>query len=187
MSGMTEAIDRMAACAEQRNFRSSLKYLMICCGYDPSYGSDPTITTINLTPEQIKELELAAGGYPPRLNLNQIREITKDYPFQLTIELYELYQRGNGCLPIGLNSKKDWNSLDNYFVFPDLDEPFYPIQEAIKRYQVLTEYRERYNIEPRWFPISEFEDWMQVIVGSEEEQETSPADCLTEVDESKME
>lgn len=173
---MTEAIDRIAACAEQRNFLSCLRGWMICSGYDPSYGSDLTITTINLTSEQIKEIELAVGGYPSRLSPNQIREITKDYPFQLPIEVYELYQRGNGCLPIGLDAKKDWNSFDNYFVFPDLDKPFYPLETAMERYQVLTDYRKRYkdNIDPRWFPISEFEHWMQVIVGSEKQQETSP-------------
>lgn len=173
---MTEAIARIAACAEQRNFRSCLRGWMICGGCDPSYGSDPTITTKDLTPEQIKELELAAGGYPSRLNPNQIREITKHYPFQLPIEVYELYQKGNGCLPIGLDSKKDWNSFDNYFIFPDMDTPFYPIEEAMERYQALTRHRERYgdNIDPRWFPISAFEHWMQVIVGSEEQQETSP-------------
>ena len=178
MAEMTEAIDRIATCAEQRKFRSFFRSWrwIICSENDSLYGSDTINTTIDLTPKQIKEIELASGGCPSKLSPNQIKEITKHYPFQLPIEFYELYQRGNGCLPIGKDCEKDWNPLDNYFTFPDGDKPFYPIQKALERYQALTNHRESYggNIEPRWFPISEFEDWMQVIIGSEEQQETSP-------------
>lgn len=155
---------------------------MICSGYDPTFGSDPTITTKDLTPNQIKELELeGSGSYPLRLSVQQIKEIVKDYPFQLPIEMYELYQKGNGCLPIGLGEEKDWDSFDNYFVFPNLDEPFYSLQQVVERYRVLVEYREKYNdnINPRLFPISEFEHWMHVVIGSEEQQETSPVFSLS--------
>lgn len=117
---MTEAIYRIAVCAEQRNFHSFFRSWMwtIRSVNDPLCGSNPTITAINLTPKQIEEIELASGGCHSRISPNQIREITRHYPFQLSIEFYGLYQRGNGCLPIGLDSKKDWNSLDNYFIFP---------------------------------------------------------------------
>lgn len=187
MSKMTEAIDRIAACAEQRKFMSCLRGWMICSGYDSSFGSDPAISTKNLTPEQIKELQQGAGGYLPRLSSNQIEEITKDYPFQLPKEIYDLYQKGNGCLPIGSDkdSSKDWDYFDNYFIFPNLDEPFYSLEMGMERYVELAKFgnRYRYNIDPRLFPISEFEAWMHVVMGSEEQEQTSPvfrldADCL---------
>lgn len=152
---------------------------MICSGYAPSFGSNPKITTKDLTPEQIKELELSAGDYPRRLSVQQIKETVRDYPFQLPIELYELYQKGNGCLPIGLGKEKNWDSLDNYFEFPvcsNPDERLYPLEEAMERYRFLVAYREEYNhnIDPSLFPISEFECRMHVVIGSEKQQETSP-------------
>lgn len=154
---------------------------MICSGYDPSFGSDSKITTKDLTSDQIKELELSAGGYPPRLSLQQIKETVRDYPFQLPIELYDLYQKGNGCLPIGLGEEKDWDSLDNYFEFPiGGDESFYPLERAMEQYRVLVADREefKYNIDPHLFPISEFERRMHVVIGSEKQQETSPVFLL---------
>ncbi|HEY9851736.1 MAG TPA: hypothetical protein V6D28_19850 [Leptolyngbyaceae cyanobacterium] len=93
MSGITEAIDRIAACAEQRKFMSCLRGWMICSGYDSSFGSDPAITTKDLTIEQIKELERVAAVSLPKLSSNQIEETTKDYPFHLAKEVYDLYQK----------------------------------------------------------------------------------------------
>lgn len=171
---MSDVINRLAICAEQRNFGSLLRGFMICSGYDPK------ITTTDLTPDQIKELELIAGDYPLRLSVQRIKETVRDYPFQLPIELCELYQKGNGCLPIGLGKEKNWDSLDNYFVFPNLDEPFYPLEEAMERYRALVAYREKYkyNIDRHLFPISEFEHRMHVVIGSEKQQETSPVFSL---------
>lgn len=176
MSAISEAIDRLAIWAEKRNAMSCLRGWMICSGYDPTFGADPKITTKDLTPDQIKKLESAAGGCPPRLSVEQIEEIIKHYPFRLPIEIYELYQRGNGCLPIGLGKDKDWNSFDNYFIFPNMDEPFCPLEGAMELYRHLVEYREKYNknIDPRLFPISIFEERTHAVMGSEEQQETSP-------------
>lgn len=90
-------------------------------------------------------------------------------------------------MPIGLdkNSNKDWNSFDNYFYFPDLDEPFYSLEKGMNRYKELVSFPQRYgeDIDPRLFPISEFEDSIHAVIGCEEQEETSPvfwlnADCL---------
>lgn len=128
-----------------------------------------------ISPETLSAI--ASDSYPPRLNLEQIKAITQNYPFQLSVELCDLYQRGNGCLPIGLNdAAKDWSSFDNYVNFPfDGNYSFLPLQEAMRLYQAFTksgDYGDK--IDPRWFPISYFDDRILAVIGSEQQQETSP-------------
>lgn len=120
--------------------------------------------------------EILSGSYAPRLNLEQIEEITQDYPFALPVELCDLYQRGNGCLPIGLDdATKDWTSFDNYVNFPfDGNYSFLPLQEAMRLYQAFTKSSNYGDIDPRWFPISYFDDRILAVIGSEHQQETSP-------------
>jgi hypothetical protein len=166
MSGITDIINRIAALAEQRDYMSNLRGGMICSGYDPKRA------TKELSPEEIERI-VPIEFIPPRLSLDQIEQITEDFPFYLPLEVYELYQRGNGCLPIGLG-EKDWESFDSYFTFPSIDEPFYPLRKAIERYRDLDKYREKYDIDPRFFPISEFEHYMRVVIGAKEQQESSP-------------
>jgi len=92
--------------------------------------------------------------------------------------MYELYQRGNGLLPIGLNHppENDFNIYKYYFVFPDEEFPLMSLGESMRIYQVFNEYREKYGreIDPKWFPISIFEDMILAVIGSEEQQESSP-------------
>ncbi|MEH1949903.1 MAG: hypothetical protein V7K77_23560 [Nostoc sp.] len=163
---MTDVINRIAVLAEQRDYISNLRAAMICSGYNPKR------TTKELSPEEIERI-VPIEFIPPRLSLERIEQITKDFPFYLPLEVYELYQRGNGCLPIGLG-EKDWESFNNYFPFPNLDEPFYPLVKAMERYRALDEYREKYDIDPRFFPISEFEHCIRIVIGAEEQQESSP-------------
>lgn len=170
MSRMTEAIDRIAVLAEQRNYASNLRGLMTYHGYDPKQ------TTKTLSREEIERI-VPREFMPLRFSVEQIDKITEDFPFYLPLEVYELYQRGNGSLPIGLG-EKDWDSFDNYFSFclPNFDEPFHPLGIAMERYRDLHEYAREcnINIDPRFFPLSEFERLMLGVMGSEEQQESSP-------------
>jgi len=128
-----------------------------------------------ISPETLSAIIL--DSYTPRLNLEQIKAIIQDYPFALSVEVCDLYQRGNGCLPIGLNdAAKDWKSFDNYVNFPfDGDYSFLPLQEAMRLYQAFTKSADYGNkIDPRWFPVSYFDDRILAVIGSEKQQETSP-------------
>ncbi len=161
---MTDVIDRIAAFAEQRNYMSHLRGWMICSGYDPKR------TTKELSPEEIEKI-VPIEFIPPRLNLEQIEQITANFPFYLPLEVYELYQRGNGGLPIGLG-EKNWESFDSYFFFPNLDEPFYSLGAAMEEYQNLQEYGN--EIDPRFFPLFAFERRTSGVFGAKEQQESSP-------------
>lgn len=174
MSKMTDAITRIAICAEQKNFISILRGCMTFNGYDSKY------LTTDLSPDEIKTI--MPQRYP-RLSYEQIEEITKDYPFQLPQEVCELYQRGNGYLPIGIDTDttKDWSLWDNYFGgFPDTFTIFYPLEEAMNVYRQLTEYRVDGRIDPRSFPIFSNEMFRYVVLGDEQRQETSPLFIIEE-------
>lgn len=189
MSAIMQVIDRIAIYyAGFREVRTTLdmKVLswMLSNGYKLVNGLHIKDYKKILSPETLQEVVLDCQA--PRLTLEQIKAITNDYPFELPIEICDLYQRGNGCLPIGLDEPaKDWNSLDNYIDFSfGGDDSFLPLEEAMRLYQAFRESRESYgcNIEPRWFPIYCFEDWIIVVVGSENQQETSPIISLYDSD-----
>lgn len=174
MPKIVEVIDRIAVLAEQGNYVGCLEDWSICGSFNPDY--------------------------PPRLNLEQIQELTHNYPFHLPLELCELYQRGNGCLPIGVNPNKNWDSFDSYFQFEFLfgEDVFFPLVRAINTYcsltsllknnknkfQLLTKTRKQQslfnsllnlqNFSSRLFPISSSEDGLYVVLGNEVQQETSP-------------
>ncbi|BAY08544.1 hypothetical protein [Calothrix sp. NIES-2098] len=181
MSAIMQAIDRIAIYyAGFKNVITTLDtkafYWMLGNGYQLVNGLSIKDYKKQLSSEELQQVVLDC--YSPRLSLEQIKAITKDYPFELPIEIYDLYQRGNGCLPIGLDEPaKDWNCLDNYtdFSFRDVNS-FLTLEEAIRLYQNFVDYRENYgkNIDPRWFPIYCFEDWILAVIGSENQQETSP-------------
>lgn len=180
MSEIMKVIDRIAVFVEQKSSHTRLDTLtfewMLGNSYHVIGKSTEEIKNLrnSLSHETLQEITQA---YAPRLTLEQIQEITRDYPFQLPVEMCELYQRGNGCLPIGLDSpSKDWSSFDNYFDFPDLEKPLFPLEKAIRIYKSLTDSRELYgyNVDPRWFPISYFEDCIQAVIGNEKQQDTSP-------------
>lgn len=147
---------------------------MICSGYNPKRS------TKELSAEEISRI-VPIDFIPAKLSFEQIQQTTADFPFHLSLEFYQLYQEGNGCLPIELG-EKDWLSFDNYFPFPDLDRPFYPLREAMEIYQDLERgrqdrdinHRQKYHIYPRLFPISGFERRVSAVCGHEKQQESSP-------------
>ena len=176
MSEITNIIDRIAILAEQSGYVvGCLEYWSVCGGYNPDY--------------------------PPRLNRTQMQELTQNYPFHLPSELYELYQRGNGCLPIGLDLNKNWDSFNSYFQFELLfsDNVFLPFAQAInydspssfwwKKNKGILEYtpsarktlEEKLTCSLDWedigsrvFPVSIAEKGLYFVLGSERQQETSP-------------
>ena len=176
MSTINSVIDKIAILAEQSGYIGCLEYFgVVCGGYNPDY--------------------------PPRLSVEQIQELTHNYPFHLPLELCELYQRGNSCLPIGVNPNKNWDSFDSYFQFqfPLRDDVFFPLGEAINLYRsiaswlkkdehklqlsrntnnnqqkVLASLLNSNNFSSRLFPISSTENGLYVVVSNEKQQETSP-------------
>lgn len=114
--------------------------------------------------------------YPPRLSLGQINRITCEYPFYLPLEVQILYQRGNGCLPIGLDTNTNWDSFDNYFdfTFPNT------LRHPLLRWSTTSGdppnafYLDYEGVEPCWFPICSTGEGQFVVVGSKVQKETSP-------------
>ena len=181
MSLMKEAIDRISIYAERKSegslYDSMLAGVLHNNGYS-SFSFKSTGEFREFGKEFESELQQHLSNSPPTLTAEQIKEITKDYPFELPVEMYELYQRGNGLLPIGLNHppENDFNIYKYYFVFPDEEIPLIGLRESMRLYQVFNEYRENYqrDIDPKWFPISIFEDMLLAVIGSEEQQQQSP-------------
>ncbi len=178
MSAMIEAIERIAAYYSSFDAPTSLDmkvfYWMLNNGYD-AVGKDVRELRKSLSPETLQKV--VSNYSTPKLTLEQIQEITRDYPFQLPLEIIDLYQKGNGCLPIGLaDTSKDWNSFDNYFNFPFItDDSFFSLEKAMSMYKGLVRQAMHSDkIDPRWFPIDCFEDLILAVIGSEEQQVTSP-------------
>jgi hypothetical protein len=178
---MTEAIDRIAVYAERQKFRNSVYDSALWMwsqtkGYKLQGRTAQELTDFGK--EFASESDLYLASSPPTLTVEEIKEITKDYPFELPVEMYELYQRGDGLLPIGLNhpSENSINIYKYYFYFPDEEIPLMSLGESMRIYQVFNEYRENFqrDIDPKWFPISIFEDMLLAVIGSEEQQEHSP-------------
>ena len=119
------------------------------------------------------------GFPPPRLSREQIQEITANYPFQLPLEVIQLYQRGNGMLPIGLGDK-DWQSFNNYFLFPLSGEVnLHPLYQAMDEYEfylntIANRSKKINDIVQYLFPIMSFEEMTWAVIGSEQQQDTSP-------------
>lgn len=177
---MTEAIDRIAVYEQRKKVRNSV-YDSALWMWSQNKGyklqGKAVQELIDLGKEFASESDLYLSNSPPTLTAEQIKEITKDYPFELPVEMYELYQRGDGLLPIGLNhpSENDFNIYKYYFIFPDEEIPLMTLGESMRMYQVFNEYREnyQYDISLRWFPVSIFEDRLLAVIGSEEQQENS--------------
>jgi hypothetical protein len=175
MSTINSVIDKIAILAEQSGYIGCLEDWSVCGGYNPDY--------------------------PPRLSVEQIQELTQNYPFNLPLELCELYQRGNSCLPIGVNPNKNWDSFDSYFQFqfPLSDDVVFSLGKAINIYRsiaswlkkdehklqisrntnnsqqkVLASLLNSNNFSSRLFPIYSTENGLYVVVGNEKQQETSP-------------
>jgi hypothetical protein len=160
MPTLTEVVERIARCAKQQNFLNCVE-----------------VAKAEAT--RLKQHYIPPINELPRLSPQQILEITQDYPFNLPTEFVELYQIGNGCFPIGSDSCKDWNSLENYFMFPDPNfARLIPLKEAMDRYQYDNEplapgYPR--NIDPRLFPLIDgFERRHWAVMGSESQCYDAP-------------
>lgn len=181
MSSTIQAIDRIAIYEERKEFRNSV-YDSALWMWSQTKGYKLQGKTAQELIDLEKQFELESDLYlsnsPPTLTVEEIKEITKDYPFELPVEMYELYQRGDGLLPIGLNHPQEngMNIYKYYFYFPDEEIPLMSLGESMRMYQVFNEYREnyQYDIDPKWFPISIFEDMLLAVVGNEEQQKHSP-------------
>ena len=172
---MNNVIDRIAIAADE-NPRNNM--LMGYCG---RYG-DNLLTAeeerTGLSSQRIYQLdrELHAKGqlHTPRLSVDEINLILSDYPYQLPIEFCELYQRGNGFVPIGLGDK-DWNCYYNYTMLPGTsDLSWSPLHEAMAYYKKLHQMHDNDELDPKIFPMMSFERWLWTITGSETQQSTSP-------------
>ena len=116
MKDIHEAIDRYAFAAEQRQQQHKSQ---------PADEKDYRDVVI------YPYLSVMLPGQPPRLNHQEIQLLSEAIPFELPVELYELYKRGNGCLPIG-TGQKDWNRYENYCAFPNAEAPMMSLADSIK-------------------------------------------------------
>ncbi len=105
---MNDVIDQIAIAAEQKSQDNFLWGMSKFSGLLTSEETRPE----DLSPERIQELDqrIRELGHlpPPRLTFDEIHDILSDYPYKLPVEFYDLYQRGNGVLPIGVGDK-DWD------------------------------------------------------------------------------
>lgn len=98
MSLIVSAVRRIATVAEQIKFPNLPRDLI--SSHDP-YPPFKCVIPTELTQEQTELVNEHFDNYQPRLTLEQIEEIVEPYRFKLPQEVYDLYQVGNGCLPIG--------------------------------------------------------------------------------------
>jgi hypothetical protein len=176
---MNDLIDRIAITA-QKSPRNN-----VLIGYCGRYGDNlltPEEERTGLSSQRISELNQAlyTKGQldPPRLSVDEINVILSDYPYQLPIEFYELYQRGNGYVPIGLG-EKDWRCYFNYTMLPGTsDILWHPLHEAMSYYKELHQMYTNSNLDPKIFPLMSFERRLWAITGSDTPQSTSPIFCF---------
>ncbi|BAY13376.1 SMI1/KNR4 family protein [Calothrix sp. NIES-2098] len=172
---MNDVIDRIAIEAEQNPSDNVVEYY--CDPYAYNLLKPEEIKN-GLSPERISELNqeiiLRQHLPSPRLTVDEIDAILSDYPYKLPVEFYDLYQRGNGVLPIGLGDK-DWDCYYNYFYFPDPEICLFSLGGAMSFYNLLNSFdRYRAKVEPNIFPLIQAEVGIWAIAGSETQQPTSP-------------
>lgn len=156
---MNEAINRIAICAEKKQYQSLILLYV-------SQGNN--ITSLEeCTKEEIASI---TPKNKPRLSKIEIDEIVKDYPFKLPVEIYDLYQRGNGYgLPIGLD--RNYDTYTNYFMFPLSGNVWDNLERAINIYKSIKDSNELDN---KLFPLFSSELCLYTVEGSKEQKETSP-------------
>lgn len=113
--------------------------------------------------------------YNPGLTYQKINEIVSDLTFQLSEEVYELYQWRNGMVDLGFNN--NYPPVD--FLFPeqlvsDSPIPFWPLQDSVSNYHDLWQleqssmmnkpYDDYKGWEQKWFPIASFENKRMLYV-----------------------
>jgi hypothetical protein len=167
VSQIIDATNRISTIAKLRNFVNIPGEII--SQHDP-YPPYKIVISAELTPAQSKLIDECLGGYQPRLTLDQIEEVIEPYRFNLPQEIYDLYQIGNGCLPLGTSEDEDWDSIYNYFYFPSSEAPFWTLRNAMSAYA-----NHLIDCNPRLLPICTYgDDSVLLVLGSNERQENSP-------------
>lgn len=156
---MAEAIDRIAICAEEKQYENLLLFYI-------SQHKPGQVTLDDFTPKEIASI---TPRHKPRLSKIEIDEIIEEYPYKLPKEIYDLYQKGNGDgLPIGLN--RNYDVYTNYCFFPNSDTIWYNLKKAMDLYQGIKNYE---KIDDKLFPLLTNELCLYAIMGSKEQKQTS--------------
>ena len=112
---------------------------------------------------------------PPRLTFDQLNQATQDYPYQLPLEVQILYQKCNGCFPIGTDRSKNWDSFDSYCDFRFPHTLFHPLLgQCVNGDRPYWDYIDSEWYDSRFFPISNTDQGDYVVVGSTEQKVASP-------------
>lgn len=113
--------------------------------------------------------------YNPGLTRQKINEIVRDLPFQLSEEVYELYQWRNGIADLGFNN----NYPPVEFLFTEQLRssspiPFWTLQDSVSNYHDLWQiaqsmmmnkpYDDYKGWDRQWFPIASFENKRMLYV-----------------------
>ncbi|MEL7077167.1 MAG: SMI1/KNR4 family protein [Cyanobacteria bacterium J06582_2] len=160
MSLIAEAIKRISIVAEQNNHRNLPGSIM--------YERDTSNPSIPHNIIQRRYYSENRCLQPQDLTQEQIKELTKQYRFKLPQEFYDLYQIGNGCLPIGISPENNWDSIYNYFYFPNINSSLWNIHNIMNFYK-----SSLINCNPQLLCICSYGDESGLfLVGNETEQET---------------
>ncbi|WP_310484511.1 hypothetical protein [Chamaesiphon sp. VAR_48_metabat_403] len=121
-SSILDAIEKIALCAAKRKVTTAAEEFAAIEKEASKYGNKWQPPT-----------------YLPRLSVEETKNISKDLPFELPVEFYDLYSKGNGYLPISMNDDLDWSSLDNYFIYRSIvlntDEEWMSLEGCLKLYE----------------------------------------------------
>ncbi|WP_299402110.1 SMI1/KNR4 family protein [Acaryochloris sp. IP29b_bin.148] len=166
MSVIVDAIKRISVIAEQRNWPNIPgEFLYTCEPYPPCKRVIPE----DLSEEQLELVDNYCNS-KPKLTLSEIEELAAPYRFSLPQEIYDLYQIGNGCLPIGDAKNKNWDSVYNYCYFPSMANPLWTLADAMSAYRSLL-----LEFNPELLPLCSYgEDKTLYMLGSKKFQETVP-------------
>lgn len=177
MSSMTQAIDRIVShYSTMSNITTILDERMLDWmihnrNHDDWHGVPLSELKDKLTPEEVLRIQSTSAA--PRLDLEQIRSITAQYPYLIPQEICTLYQRGNGCFPLHLDLDQNSDSLDHYTRFPyEWEGSFYDLERGMAEYQLQSQDNTLYD--PHWFPFYGDEVYTMVWVGHETQQDISP-------------
>lgn len=125
-SSILDAIEKIALCAAKGKVTTAAEEFAVIEKEASKYGNKWQPPT-----------------YLPRLSREETKNISKDLPFELPIEFYDLYSKGNGYLPIGTNDDQDWSSLDNYFIYRfivlNTDEEWMSLEECVRLYEHISD------------------------------------------------
>jgi hypothetical protein len=167
VSQIIDATNRISTIVKLKNIANIPG--VIISQHEP-YPPCKSVIPAELNQAQSNLIDECLGGYQPRLTLNQIEEVIESYRFNLPQEFYDLYQLGNGCLPLGTSEDEDWDSIYNYFYFPSSEAPFWTLRNAMSSYV-----NHLIDCNPHLLPICAYgDDSVLLVLGSTERQENSP-------------